>query len=262
MSSAPRKGSGKLVRCGGGRSSTRPTGAALDMARSCARRIPGEAVWLRSDAIRFLWSMEGRRMRILIKGAGDLATGVAVRLKRAGFEVAMTDLAPPDRRPAHGQLLRGDSGGRDHRGSIRARRAADGARGASHPRRGGHRGDSGPGDALSGNPPPPPRWWTRSSPSAIPAQRFPTRGGRGAGAGLYGGGGLPRGGGNHARARPGPRALLGCAHPNTGVPGEIGGYTVQRLLRAPADGRFEPRVRIGDSVRAGDLRGNGRFRRR
>lgn len=34
-------------------------------------------------------------VRVLIKGAGDLATGVAVRLWRAGFKVAMTELAQP-----------------------------------------------------------------------------------------------------------------------------------------------------------------------
>lgn len=38
---------------------------------------------------------------------------------------------------------------------------------------------------------------------------------------------------------------------NTGVPGEIGGYTVERLLRAPADGVFLPAARIGDLVEAG-----------
>lgn len=34
-------------------------------------------------------------MLVLIKGAGDLATGVAVRLKRAGMDIVMTDLAKP-----------------------------------------------------------------------------------------------------------------------------------------------------------------------
>ena len=33
--------------------------------------------------------------RVLIKGAGDLASGVALRLHRAGYLVAMTDLAEP-----------------------------------------------------------------------------------------------------------------------------------------------------------------------
>ena len=34
-------------------------------------------------------------MLVLIKGAGDLATGTAVRLHRAGFRVVMTDIARP-----------------------------------------------------------------------------------------------------------------------------------------------------------------------
>jgi xanthine dehydrogenase accessory factor len=34
-------------------------------------------------------------MRVAIKGAGDLATGVAFRLWRSGFQVAMTELAQP-----------------------------------------------------------------------------------------------------------------------------------------------------------------------
>ena len=34
-------------------------------------------------------------MLVLIKGAGDLATGVAVRLKRAGMDIVMTDLVKP-----------------------------------------------------------------------------------------------------------------------------------------------------------------------
>ena len=36
-----------------------------------------------------------KKNRVLIKGAGDLASGVALRLHRAGYLVAMTDLAEP-----------------------------------------------------------------------------------------------------------------------------------------------------------------------
>lgn len=43
----------------------------------------------------------------------------------------------------------------------------------------------------------------------------------------------------------------GCAAENTGIPGSIGGYTLERLLRAGADGIFEPLCQIGDSVKAG-----------
>ena len=34
-------------------------------------------------------------MLVLIRGAGDLATGIALRLHRAGLRVAMTDLPRP-----------------------------------------------------------------------------------------------------------------------------------------------------------------------
>jgi xanthine dehydrogenase accessory factor len=45
----------------------------------------------------------------------------------------------------------------------------------------------------------------------------------------------------------------GSALPNTGIPGDIGGYTVERLLRAPADGIFEAKAEIGDLVKKGDV---------
>ncbi len=46
--------------------------------------------------------------------------------------------------------------------------------------------------------------------------------------------------------------LEGAARPNTGVPGPIGGYTTERLLRAPRAGVFTSIARIGDAVRAGE----------
>jgi xanthine dehydrogenase accessory factor len=45
----------------------------------------------------------------------------------------------------------------------------------------------------------------------------------------------------------------GEAEPNTGIPGNIGGYTWERVLRAPAEGVFRARREIGDSVRAGEV---------
>lgn len=44
----------------------------------------------------------------------------------------------------------------------------------------------------------------------------------------------------------------GSAQPNTGVPGDIGGFTVERVLRAPVAGIVENCRTIGDSVEAGD----------
>ena len=44
----------------------------------------------------------------------------------------------------------------------------------------------------------------------------------------------------------------GSALPNTGVPGDIGGHTIERLLRSPSDGVFEALACIGDIVKKGD----------
>jgi xanthine dehydrogenase accessory factor len=47
----------------------------------------------------------------------------------------------------------------------------------------------------------------------------------------------------------------GTAEPDTGVPGNIGGFTGQRVLRSPGDGIFVSRKQIGDAVRAGEVIG-------
>ena len=47
----------------------------------------------------------------------------------------------------------------------------------------------------------------------------------------------------------------GSAEPNTGIPGDIGGHTSKRVLRAPADGTFQSEKEIGDLIRTGDIVG-------
>ncbi len=44
----------------------------------------------------------------------------------------------------------------------------------------------------------------------------------------------------------------GMAAPNTGIPGNVLGYTIERVLRAPADGVFDAKLKIGDLVERGD----------
>ncbi len=44
----------------------------------------------------------------------------------------------------------------------------------------------------------------------------------------------------------------GTAEPNTGIPGPIGGYTAERVLRAPCDGEFKASCSIGNLVKKGD----------
>jgi len=46
--------------------------------------------------------------------------------------------------------------------------------------------------------------------------------------------------------------LNGSAEPDTGVPGAIGGYTIERLLRAPCAGKLHAVRQIGDLVQANE----------
>ena len=48
----------------------------------------------------------------------------------------------------------------------------------------------------------------------------------------------------------------GEAEPNTGIPGAIGGFTEQRVLRAPADGEFQSVRNIGDHVKKDEILGS------
>ncbi len=47
----------------------------------------------------------------------------------------------------------------------------------------------------------------------------------------------------------------GSAAPDTGVPGEVGGETHTRVYHSPCEGRFWAHVKIGDMVKKGDLIG-------
>lgn len=48
----------------------------------------------------------------------------------------------------------------------------------------------------------------------------------------------------------------GSAIPDTGVPGDIAGYSVERLVRSPADGTLTALKKIGDLVDKGDILGH------
>lgn len=45
----------------------------------------------------------------------------------------------------------------------------------------------------------------------------------------------------------------GSAEPNTGIPGTVGGENSRRILKASADGGFHPVCQIGDMVHAGEI---------
>ena len=50
--------------------------------------------------------------------------------------------------------------------------------------------------------------------------------------------------------------VSGPAEKNTGIPGRINGFTMERVLNAPAEGPFNTDLHIGMTVRAGDVIGN------
>lgn len=45
----------------------------------------------------------------------------------------------------------------------------------------------------------------------------------------------------------------GSAIPNTGIPGNIGGFTTERIIRATCDGKFQPVAEIGETVERGQI---------
>jgi xanthine dehydrogenase accessory factor len=191
-------------------------------------------------------------LHILIKGAGDLASGVAVRLRRAGYSVVMTDLPHPTAVRRTVSFCEAIPEGEKCIEGIRARRAADGIEALKIITE----------SDIAVIADPEARCLTVLKPfalvDAILAKRNTGTSINDAPVVVALGPGFTAGVDCHAvvetmRGHDLGRALLaGSARPNTGVPGEIGGYTVERLLRAPADGAFHPLAEIGDRVTAGD----------
>jgi len=60
----------------------------------------------------------------------------------------------------------------------------------------------------------------------------------------------------HRGARLGEVIRSGSALPNTGVPGVIGGQSARRVIRAPVAGRLDPTRAIGDLVVEGEVLGH------
>ena len=190
-------------------------------------------------------------MLVLIKGAGDLATGAAVRLYRAGIPVVMTEVAQPTavrRTVAFSQCM---YDGAAQVEGISARRAED----AGAARRALERGEvpvlCDPAAAILGELP------FDGVVDAILAKRNLGTAITDAPVVLALGPGFTAGVDCHGVVETmrghnlGRLLTQGSAAPNTGVPGDVGGYTTQRIIRAPADGAFEPRAAIGQRVEEG-----------
>ena len=194
-------------------------------------------------------------MLVLIRGAGDLASGIALRLWRSGLAVVMTDLERPTairRTVAFSEaVIHGAARVED----VEARRAEDVPQARALLAEGilpvladpdcACREALGP-DALV---------------DAILAKRNLGTRITDAPVVIGVGPGFTAGEDCHAvvetmRGHTLGRAIYqGSALPNTNIPGLIGGYAGERVLRAPADGIFTRILDIGDEVQPGDIAG-------
>jgi len=190
--------------------------------------------------------------RVLIRGAGDLATGVALRLHRCGFEVAMTEIAQPTpvrRTVAFAEAVY------DGRTVVEGLAAVlvDRSRAAEARMSAGY-------VAVLVDPEAEVREVLLPDlvVDAVMAKENLGTTIKDAPAVVALGPGFGAGSDCHAvietmRGHSLGRVIYeGQALPNTGVPGEIGGAGAERVFRAPADGVFEARRRIGDLVRQGE----------
>ena len=192
-------------------------------------------------------------MRVLIRGAGDIATGVALRLYRSHMEVVMTDLPAPTairRTVCFSQAI------------VLGRTVVEDVTAA-------HAANAAEAEALLAQGIVPvladPECRCRQAlrpdaeVDAILAKRNLGTRITDAPVVIGVGPGFTAGVDCHAvvetmRGHSLGRVIhAGSALPNTGIPGLIGGFAGERVLRAPADGVFHQLLDIGAQVRQGDV---------
>ena len=194
-------------------------------------------------------------MRVLIRGAGDIATGIALRLYRSHMQVVMTDLPAPTairRTVCFSQAI---VLGRTEVEGVAAVLAADAAEAESLLAQ----------EVVPVLADPDCRCRQALRPDAevdaILAKRNLGTAITDAPVVIGIGPGFTAGADCHAvvetmRGHTLGRVIYrGSALPNTNIPGLIGGYAGERVLRAPADGIFCQKLEIGAVVRAGDVAG-------
>ena len=192
-------------------------------------------------------------MLIWIRGAGDIASGVAYRLRQSGFSVVMTDLLQPTsiRRTIcfSEAIINGEAQvegitGRYAKDAGQAREIFSAGEIAVLADPDGTEAKKLTPDALV---------------DAILAKRNLGTAMTDAAIVVGVGPGFTAGTDCHAVVETmrghtlGRAYYAGSALPNTGVPGSIGGFTLERILRAPRAGTFKGVKKIGDTVKAGDI---------
>lgn len=220
---------------------------------TCADEERGELM-VRPRTVLTTKQIAGSKTLILIKGAGDLATGVAHRLCRAGFAVLMTELARPTairRTVAFSEVV--------YEGDLTVEGLT--AR-LSSPDDFQTLMDSGRVPVI---PEPDPDWLDSLRPAALieatlskfntGIRREPGRVTLALGPGYEAGrdaDAVVETARGHFLGR---LILEGPALPNTGSPGLVGGFGPERLIRAPGSGPVYFEKKIGQWVKAGQILG-------
>lgn len=192
-------------------------------------------------------------MPVLIRGAGDIATGIALRLHRAGYRLILTDLPRPTSIRRTVCFSEAVWHGRCTVEGVEAVLAADAAEALALAQAGRIAVLTDPeGTAVR-----------QLSPCAVVDAILAKRNlgtaltdaptviavGPGFTAGVD-----CRAAVETMRGHTLGRVLYtGSPLPNTGVPGVIGGQSTLRILRAPAAGIFRPEMEIGQMVHAGEV---------
>ncbi len=194
-------------------------------------------------------------MLVLIRGAGDLASGIALRLRHAKFDVVMTEIAEPTtiRRTVafSDAVANGEATVEDVKAVL--------ANGETDVREALEKGVI----PVLVDPEATCREWLKPDVlvDAILAKRNLGTAITDAPVVIGVGPGFTANVDCHAcvetmRGHTLGRVIReGSPLPNTNVPGLIGGYAGERVMRAPADGPFESVRKIGDLVHEGDIVG-------
>ena len=193
-------------------------------------------------------------MRVVIRGGGDIATGIALRLIRSGMEVVLCELAAPTairRTVSFSECMRtgetsveGITARRSHLGQVESLLERDVVPVLEDPSAGSLPGLHADAvvDAILAKV----NLGTRMDMAPVVVGVGP---GFTAGVDCHAVVETMRG---HTLGRV---YYTGSALPNTAVPGLIGGFAGERVLRAPADGVFHQILDIGAQVAAGDVAG-------
>lgn len=192
-------------------------------------------------------------MKILIRGAGDLATGIASRLYGAGYQILMTEIAEPltvRRTVAFSRAVYEKRAIVEDMTAVLAENQSDAEKIIAE-------GDI----AVMIDEHAECRRWYRPDVivDAILAKKNTGTRITDAPFVIGAGPGFTAGIDCHCVVETkrghtlGHVIRRGSAIPNTGVPGNVGGYTVERLIRASENGILKPEVQIGQCVEKGQV---------